>query len=237
MSKIQVVTEFKPVRKGVVAKEIRISFKCPYCKASLLAAEEEIGAADNCPHCGKPFQLDPTAKEVFRAAERAVLRAAEKENEARLQAEEEARQQLEEKKLAAAKAEEQRLLREAATKQKEQLLQAQKESVQRLANEKAEYRQRGVRGYPTLIWLADVCTTLSVFNILASVCLLLLMIGLSYPDEVKVTLAIMIIAQTVFGWLILTVISESIRLFVNMAQDTERLLLFREAEAGKDWAK
>jgi hypothetical protein len=56
-------------------------------------------------------------------------------------------------------------------------------------------------------------------------------------EDFKLFVTVGVAVETILVWLVLSTIAAMINLAVNVAQDIERLLLFREAEAGKDWAK
>jgi hypothetical protein len=55
--------------------------------------------------------------------------------------------------------------------------------------------------------------------------------------ELKIAVVIGVIVQCVVLTLALKVLSGFVLLAVNVAKDTERLLLAREADGGKPWAK
>lgn len=55
MSKVPVIKRVE-VNRSLLGK-IDIRFECPRCKNSLICEREEIGTADDCPHCGQRFMV------------------------------------------------------------------------------------------------------------------------------------------------------------------------------------
>jgi hypothetical protein len=243
MASIPVVREFRVVKKGLLAKVTRISFKCPHCEASLIASQEEVGVPDTCPHCGKGFMIDKRAKAAFEVSEgQTATKQAESDAEIRkLQAQQESDRKLEEQKQQQlAEAEAQQKLNEARERQHQAALMAQKKAEtlkEEMEDGKEEFRNQGIRTYPSLAFLAEACDFVANINVLLSAAALLGCFSTSWPTEWKVAVTIGVVVQCAVLTLALKVLSGFVLLAVNVAQDTERLLLAREADAGKPWAK
>jgi ribosomal protein L37AE/L43A len=248
MASVPVVREFKVVKKGMVAKSIRISFKCPHCEQSLIASEEEVGIPDYCPHCNQAFMVDKRAKAAFQPTAESVAKASKsdpaiaKQTEDALKAESEAQLKLQRQR-ELEQAEEQRKRNDAAQRKaaEQERAEAEEEQAsitqQKLQKAKDNYRAHGVRIYPGLSTMAELCDGLSYLHLVCSVICFVWSLVSKLPDEVKVAVAVSIVGQAAVGYIGLKFISGFIYLAINLAQDTERLLLAREADDGKPWAK
>ena len=210
-----------------------MSFKCPHCGSSLLAAEDELGEADTCPDCAKQFIVAPEAAAALRAQEAATAKAvdelaAEREAQQALKRQEAAESQKEE----LAYAESQRLKAEAR-REKERRQRAERSAFD---VEKNEFRNADIRKYPALQGVREYCSLGILINVGLSVTMGIVVALSSVADAIKVISIAMIVIECFAAVFVLKLISELVQMSVNIAQDTERMLRMKEADAGKPWA-
>jgi predicted Zn finger-like uncharacterized protein len=243
MTIIPVVRQFRVVKKGLLGKVTKVSFKCPHCQASLLASEDEIGVQDKCPHCSKMFKVDRRAKSAFEVAEEQIVDSSpavdETLREQGLQAQREADRLAEEKRV-----QDQRQIDQAKAEvlakqqqQQSQIAEREQQVADELLEQKMHFRNAGIRQYPALDWMVAMSGLVITLHTVLGFVSLVFLLPLEVAKPIKVTVAIVVVVEVVFVGLLLKLICEMIKLFVNMAQDTERLLRFKEAEEGKEWAK
>jgi DNA-directed RNA polymerase subunit M/transcription elongation factor TFIIS len=234
MPSIPIVRQFTIVTKRKLrGKTFRASFKCPHCHAALFATEDEIGQPDDCPGCGGQFAVTPDATTRIREIRRETQAEADDEAEAlstaRLRQQSERRQDQEKKERADAE------IREA------------RQAIKNMESEKERFRNVGVRIYPAvasiILWLRVLVRIVVVCAAFATVIIVIAMLTAAgtelNPQSTLIyycgvlLLTIVNAVCLVFGF---EMLAEMLALFVNLAQDTERILLLHEAEAGKPWA-
>ena len=223
----------------------KASFECPHCKSKLVAGEEEICKPDTCPSCGGEFILPKEAAEKIRRLNESDEAAARSQAIA---------EQKQKEELASKKRQEQetekRNQHEAVNADFiRRKIAAESQGDERrsgLDQEKAAFRNYGIRKYTTLeslvnsfLGLQILIIALMVIYAFAVVVQLREYIGQKVPTIVFVAGGMSIfgaIVGTSVCVFVLQLMTELIKLSINLAQDTERLLQNSESEAGKPWA-
>ncbi len=239
MSSPRVVRSFHiQSKKGLFGKTVRkAAFDCPHCKAKLVAGEDEIGKSDVCPGCGGEFVLAKEAAEKIRMLNEEDKAEAERQASAEEQQQEVAAATKRREKAAAA-------ARRSEKEEEKTDARLQQNAAQQLADAKEYFRNYDIRKYPSLELLADI---FRVFMWCVIVFELLFILATLYPivfvaDVDTVTRIVTIIAlplsalPTAVAAFLMKLVSELIRLFINVAQDNERLVRLSEAAMGKPWA-
>lgn len=121
--------------------------------------------------------------------------------------------------------------------QQSQIAEREQQVADELLEQKMHFRNAGIRQYPALDWMVAMSGLVITLHTVLGFVSLVFLLPLEVAKPIKVTVAIVVVVEVVFVGLLLKLICEMIKLFVNMAQDTERLLRFKEAEEGKEWAK
>ncbi|MEI6540582.1 MAG: Zn-ribbon containing protein [Planctomycetota bacterium] len=239
MSAPRVVRNFHIQSKtGLFGKSSRkASFECPHCKARLVSGEDEIGKSDVCPSCGGEFVLAKEAAEKIRRLNEEDKAEAERQASAEEQQQEVA---------AATKRREQAAAAARRTEKEKDNADArrQQNAELQLVDAKASFRNYDIRQYPMLELLADIFRVLMWCAILLTVLwdlTTLAFVVFDFNDMrrywwMAIVTSVLWALPTAIVAFLLKLVSELIRLFINVAQDNERLVRLSEAAIGKPWA-
>jgi len=257
MSAPRVVRNFHIQSKtGLFGKSSRkASFECPHCKARLVSGEDEIGKSDVCPSCGGEFVLAKEAAEKIRRLNEEDKAEAERQASAEEQQQEEAAATKRREKAAAA-------ARRSEKKEEKTDARLQQDAALQLVDAKASFRNYDIRQYPTLRLLATTFVVL-MWCIIGFIGLEMLtvlngiyriffdfepnfggrdvlgnQVTMSWLEKILYVRAYLLapLLLLIAAAFLLKLVSELIRLFINVAQDNERLVRLSEAAIGKPWA-
>lgn len=259
MSELPVVRKFaiKTSKSLLGAISYKVAFECPKCRARLSVSDEEIGGVDFCPDCGLEFIVSTDARRLLRdTQDEATARAKAEENaKAEQRAAADHKRKLEDER-------EKEILRIERAKQEKEAFE--QKAAEKLTALKEHERSKGIRQYPALRSLETLIKTYrEIISVLCrigvgGVLLCYLVVAWTpitqlfqangrFVGDALVRLVIPTIGAVYmagffflveFSWsLICKIIEESIRLMINIAQDTERILVVHEHSQGRPWTK